>query len=484
MNAGQLIGIEEDTTGIQTSLYNPANNELYGSICYATENQIQQAVKNAASAQKNWWSLAPAERSRLLHKLKDLIRLQNDQLASFDSLQAGKPIQEAAGYDIESGAEAIEFFANAAAGIRGQSYQLGKVRALVQPEPYGVTLGIGAWNYPFQIAAWKLAPALAAGNAMIFKPSEYTPSSAVALAKLCLEAGLPPGLFQVIQGDGKVASKLISNSQIRKVSLTGSVSTGRKVMRSAAEGIKPVTLELGGKGPLIIFSDADLKSAVSASMLANFYTQGEICSNGTRVFVEESIYDEFMANLKERVQNIIIGNPADPATQMGPLISKNHYQKVLDYIQSGVKEGAELVYGGKFPESLRNSPWQNGNFVEPTIFTNCMDSMKIVAEEIFGPVMSVLKFKSEQEVLERANATSYGLAGAVFTTNIKRAFRVSENLDVGVCWVNNYNVTPVELPFGGVKDSGIGRENAIEALYSYTQSKTIYIEPDNLEYPY
>jgi betaine-aldehyde dehydrogenase len=219
-------------------------------------------------------------------------------------------------------------------------------------------------------------------------------------------------------------------------------------------------------------------------MLANFYTQGEICSNGTRVFVEESIYDEFMANLKERVQNIIIGNPADPATQMGPLISKNHYQKVLDYIQSGVKEGAELVYGGKFPESLRNSPWQNGNFVEPTIFTNCMDSMKIVAEEIFGPVMSVLKFKSEQEVLERANATSYGLAGAVFTTNIKRAFRVSENLDVGVCWVNNYNVTPVELPFGGVKDSGIGRENAIEALYSYTQSKTIYIEPDNLEYPY
>ena len=484
MNAGQFIGSEEILSGDEFSLYNPANNEPCGSLYYATQSHIEQAVQNAASAQKAWWSLAPAERSRLLHKLTDLIRQENDRLAGIDSLQAGKPIQETVGYDIESGAEAIEFFANAAAGIRGQSYQLGKVKALVQPEPYGVTLGIGAWNYPFQIAAWKLAPALAAGNAMIFKPSEFTPSSAVELAKLCLEAGLPSGLFQVIQGDGKVASELVNNAQVRKVSLTGSVPTGKKVMRTAAEGLKPVTLELGGKGPLVIFSDADLKSAVSASMLANFYTQGEICSNGTRVFVEESIYDNFMASLKERIKNISIGNPADPATQMGPLISKNHYQKVMNYIQSGIDEGAELFYGGKFPESLQNSPWENGNFVEPTVFTNCQDSMKIVEEEIFGPVMSVLKFKTEEEVLERANATSYGLAGAVFTDNIKRAFRVSENLEVGVCWINNYNVTPVELPFGGVKDSGIGRENAIETLYSYTQSKTIYIEPDNLEYPY
>ena len=484
MKAGQFIGAKEIFSGSEQPLYNPANNLISGSIFHATNENINQAVEAAINAQKIWWAYSPAERARYMHKLKDLVRKKNDYLAEIDCLQAGKPIQEAAGYDVESGAEAIEFFANAAAGIRGQSYQLGSVRAIVSPEPFGVTLGIGAWNYPFQIAAWKLAPALAAGNAMIFKPSELTPKSAVELAKLCAEAGFPEGLFQVLQGDGEIASKLIANNKIKKISLTGSVETGKKVMSAAANGIKPVTLELGGKGPLIIFSDADLKSAVSASMLANFYTQGEICSNGTRVFVQDSIYEDFLSNLKARIKNIEIGNPAHNATQMGPLISKGHYQKVNNYIQAGIKEGAKLFYGGSFPTSLNNTEWKDGNFLEPTVFINCDDSMKIVREEIFGPVMSVLKFESEQEVLKRANNTDYGLAGAVFTSDLKRAFRVSESLEVGMCWVNNYNVTPVELPFGGVKTSGMGRENAIEALYAYTQSKTVYIESEELEYPY
>lgn len=484
MKYGHFIDKKQLFTGTSTSLINPATGQTYGDIYHADETTIELAVESAAAAQRSWQKYSPAEKSRVLHKLAALVRENNDRLAELDVLQAGKPWQEASGYDIESGAEAIEFFANAAALLRGDSYNLGHCHAIVQPQPYGVTLGIGAWNYPFQIAAWKLAPSIAAGNAMIFKPSELTPGSAVILAELCLEAGLPPGLFQVVQGDGIVASHLINHSLVRKVSLTGSVPTGMKVAETAAKSLTPTTLELGGKGPLLIFNDADLDSAVAASMLANFYTQGEICSNGTRVFVERNRLDQFIDILLDHVKNIQIGDPANPETQMGPLISKTHYDKVLGYIQKGTDQGAQLIYGGAFPRSLEQTAYAKGYFMEPAIFSDCSDDMAIVRDEIFGPVMSILSFDSEEEVISRANDTEFGLAGAVFTENMNRAMRVSHSLDVGVCWINNYNVTPVELPFGGIKNSGYGRENSIEAMYAYTESKTIFMEPGKIDFPY
>ncbi|MCB1180195.1 MAG: betaine-aldehyde dehydrogenase [Leptospiraceae bacterium] len=481
---GHFIGNQELFEGKEIQMIDPSTGKEGGKVYFAEDKHIQTAIENAVNAQKEWSKYTPAEKSRAMRKLVDLVRKNNDSLAMVDVEQVGKPLQEASGYDIESGAEAIEFFASATALKRGESYRLGSVNAIVNHEPFGVVFGIGAWNYPFQIAAWKMAPAIAAGNAMIFKPSELTPGSAVELAKLCVEAGLPSGLFQVVQGGGEVATKFIKNENIRKVSLTGSVPTRKKVMQTASDSITTVTLELGGKGPLVVFEDANVKSAVAASMLANFYTQGEICSNGTRVFVHSSIYDEFIKLLKERTANIKIGDPKDPKTQMGPIISKAQYEKVLSYVEKGGSEGAELVYGGKFPESLKGTQMESGYYIEPTIFSNCKDNMTIVCEEIFGPVMSVLKFDSEEEVIKRSNNTEYGLAGAVFTKDINRALRVSQSLEVGVCWINHYNVTPVELPFGGVKFSGIGRENAIEAMYSYTQAKTIFIQPDELEMPY
>ncbi|MCB1140944.1 MAG: betaine-aldehyde dehydrogenase [Leptospiraceae bacterium] len=481
---GSFVGNQEIQSGREQILLDPSTGEASSKVVFADEETILSALEEAGKAQKIWKEFSPAKKSSLLKNLAVLLRQKNDDLARLDVEQVGKPWKEAAGYDIESGVEAIEFFASASALKRGESYRLGSVTALVDHEPYGIVFGIGAWNYPFQIAAWKLAPALAAGNAMIFKPSELTPGSALELAKLCVEAGLPEGLFQVIQGDGLIAERLVKDPLIRKVSLTGSVPTGKKVMQSASTSIKPVTLELGGKGPLVVFEDSHIPSAVAASMLANFYTQGEICSNGTRVFVQSSVYEEFLNLLMERTQKINIGDPKDSSTDMGPLISDAQYRKVLGYIEKGISEGAELKYGGRFPESLKGTKFEKGYYVEPTIFSRCRDEMTIVREEIFGPVLSLLSFETEEEVIQRSNNTGYGLAGAVFTKDINRALRFSRNLEVGVCWINNYNVTPVELPFGGVKFSGIGRENAIEAMYGYTQAKTIYIESGNLEFPY
>jgi betaine-aldehyde dehydrogenase len=316
---------------------------------------------------------------------------------------------------------------------------------------------------------------------MIFKPAELTPLSAIKLAEVFTAAGLPAGLFQVVQGASDTGRLLTRHPRIRKVSLTGEVGTGKAVMTDAAASLKYVTLELGGKSPLIVFDDAKLENAVSGALLGNFYSAGEVCSNGTRVFVQRKIKSAFLARLRARTAALIIGDPTDPRTQVGALISEAHMRRVLGYIARAKAEGAELIVGG---ERVTTGDLANGYFVAPAVFDACHDDMTIVREEIFGPVMAVLEFEDEEEVIERANATEFGLAAGVFTNDLTRAHRVIAQLQAGTCWINHYNITPVELPFGGMKMSGLGRENGRAALEHYTQLKSVYVAMGDVDSPY
>jgi betaine-aldehyde dehydrogenase len=316
---------------------------------------------------------------------------------------------------------------------------------------------------------------------MIFKPSDLTPLTALKLAEIMKEAGVPDGVFNVLPGDGRTGALLAAHPAIAKISLTGSVPTGKKVMAAAAETLKQVTLELGGKSPIIVFEDADIESAVGGAMLGNFYSAGEVCSNGTRVFVHRSVKDKFVARLLERTAKIKLGDPTDPATQMGALISEAHMEKVLGYVQRGVAEGAKLLCGGK---RVTDGAMAAGNFVSPAIFDATGDDLTIVREEIFGPVMTILSFESEDEVVARANGTEFGLGAGIFTRDLTRAHRVIAELQAGTCWINTYNITPIELPFGGYKQSGLGRENSRAALDHYSQIKSVYVALTAVESPY
>lgn len=425
--------------------------------------------------------MSGAQRGRVLNRAVQLLRLRNDEIAALEVADTGKPISEAIDVDVASGADCIEYFAGAAATIHGDHFDLGASWAYTRREPLGVCVGIGAWNYPVQIACWKSAPALACGNSMVFKPAELTPLTAMVLAEIYSEAGLPDGVFNVVQGDARVGRALTAHPGVAKVSLTGEVGTGRSVMADAARTLKHVTLELGGKSPLIVFDDANIDNAVSAAMMANFYTQGEICSNGTRVFVHRSIINVFLEKLVARVQAMKIGDPTDPSVHVGALISADHMNKVLGYVAAGVAEGARLLCGGTRPA---DGSLASGNFVVPAVFAECTDNMSIVREEIFGPVMAVLTFDDEAEVVARANDTEFGLAAGVFTLDIQRAHRVVAALEAGTIWINNYNITPIEVPFGGYKQSGIGRENSLAAINHYTQLKSVYVEMGDVDAPY
>ena len=452
---------------------NPATGQRLCRVEAAGAPEVDAAVAAAQRGFEIWSRKTGAERGRVLQRAAQLLRERNDELARLEVSDCGKPLQEALVVDVQSGADCLEFFAGAAATLTGAQYPLKNAFAYTRREPLGVCVGIGAWNYPLQIACWKSAPALAAGNAMIFKPSELTPLTAARLAEIYLEAGLPPGVFNVVQGRRETGALLAAHPGVAKVSLTGSVQTGKRVMAAAAVTLKRVTMELGGKSPLIVFDDADLEQAVSAAMLANFYTQGEICTNGTRVFVQRGVAERFLARLAERTALLRVGDPMDPSTEVGALISPAHADKVLGCIASGVAEGARLVCGGR---AVSVPGCEGGNFVAPTVFADCRDDMRIVREEIFGPVLSMLVFDREDEVLARANDTRFGLAAGVFTRDLARGHRMAAELRSGLCWINNYNVTPVEIPFGGARESGIGHENSMVALEHYTQLKTVYVE--------
>jgi betaine-aldehyde dehydrogenase len=461
---------------------NPATGEALCRVQHADDTDVERAVASARGAFAGWSAMTGVQRGRILSRAATMLRERNHELAYLEALDTGKPIAEASTVDILSGADCIEFFAAVAGTLHGQHLDFGGSFAYTRREPLGVCAGIGAWNYPLQIACWKSAPALACGNAMVFKPAELTPLTAVKLAEIYVEAGLPPGVFNVVQGDARTGESLTRHPGVAKVSLTGEVSTGKKVMAAASVTLKHVTLELGGKSPLIVFEDADLDNAVSGAMLGNFYTQGEICSNGTRVFVQRAIAEEFVARLRDRTGKLRIGDPLDSGTDIGSLISEPHLEKVLGYVAAGLAAGARLVCGGH--RVLDPPALARGCFVEPTIFDGCTDDMSIVNEEIFGPVMAVLTFDHEDEVIARANHTEYGLAAGVFTRDLQRGHRVASALEAGVVWINTYNITPPEMPFGGVKQSGIGRENGLAAIEHYTQLKSVYVELGDVEAPY
>ncbi len=470
------------TLGDSFASINPATGATLAQIRIDGPAEIDAAVQKALPAQRQWAATTGAERARVMRRAVALLRARNDELAELETQDTGKPIQETRVVDVASGAECLEYFAGLAQSLSGEHIDLGpSAFGYTRREPLGLVAGIGAWNYPLQIACWKSAPALACGNAMIFKPAELTPLTAVKLQEIFLEAGTPAGLFQVVQGRADTGRLLSAHPAIRKVSLTGEVGTGKAVMRDAAATLKAVTLELGGKSPLIVFEDAKINNAVSGALLANFYSAGEVCSNGTRVFVHRSIRQAFIEKLVARVKRLRLGDPMDPATQVGALISEEHMNKVLSYIERGKREGARLLTGGA---RAMEGALARGFFVAPTVFDGCRDDMSIVREEIFGPVMSVLEFDTEEEVVERANATEFGLSAAVFTQDLTRAHRVIANLQAGTCWINHYNVTPVELPFGGVKMSGIGRENGRAAIEHYTQLKSVYVALADIDCPY
>ena len=462
--------------------FNPATGELLGYVKVAGVDEVNTAVHLGAEAQVQWAATPGAERARILRRAAAILRSRNRELAELETRDTGKPIQETAVVDVASGADCLEYFAALAQSLSGEHLDLGaQAFGYTRREALGVVAGIGAWNYPLQIACWKAAPALACGNAMIFKPADLTPLTAVKLEEILLEAGLPRGVFQVVQGFAETGRLLTRHPGIRKVSLTGEVGTGKAVMADAAQTLKSVTLELGGKSPLIVFEDAKLDNAVSGALLANFYSSGQVCSNATRVFLHSSIKAEFLGRLVKRVSAMRMGDPMDPATQVGALTSEAQMNKVLRYIERGRAEGARLLIGGTRATS---GSLAKGYFVAPTIFDNCRDHMAIVKEEIFGPVMSVLEFDDEDEVIERANATEFGLAAGVFTNDLMRGHRVIARLQAGTCWINHYNVTPVEMPFGGVKMSGLGRENGRAAIEHYTQLKSVYVAMGDVDAPY
>lgn len=468
----------EDDAGPAIEVIYPATGEVIAVLHEATAAVLDRALASAKRAQTEWAATKPVERARILRRAADIIRDRGEELARLETLDTGKPIQETVVADWPSGADCLEWFAGLAPTVTGETIPLGRDFIYTIREPLGVCVGIGAWNYPSQIACWKAAPALSLGNAMVFKPSEVTPLGALKLASILVEAGLPPGLFNVVQGRGSVGAALVTDPRVAKVSLTGSVPTGRRVYAAAADGVRHVTMELGGKSPLIVFDDASIEDAVGAAMLGNFYSAGQVCSNGTRVFVQKGIKDRFLTRLAERTAGITLGDPLDGATQMGPLVSVAQLDKVLGYIDKAKAEGARLLCGGG------RAAINTGYFVQPTVFADVTDDMTIAKEEVFGPVMAVLDFEAEEEVIARANATEFGLAAGIFTSDLARAHRVIARLEAGTCWINAYNLTPVEGPFGGSKMSGVGRENGRAAVEHYTQVKSVYVGMGPVEAPY
>ncbi|MFB2577636.1 betaine-aldehyde dehydrogenase [Acinetobacter sp. c2-A9] len=469
---GQYV---DATSGKTFDSINPANGEVLATIQSASKEDVDNAVKSAIEGQKVWASMTAMQRSRILRKAVDILRERNDELAHLESQDTGKALSETLYVDIVTGADVLEYYAGLATAIEGTQLPLREDSFFyTRREPLGVVAGIGAWNYPIQIALWKSAPALAAGNAMIFKPSEVTPLTTLKLAEIYTEAGVPAGVFNVVQGGGDVGGYLSEHPDIEKISFTGSVPTGKKVMQAAAgSSLKEVTMELGGKSPLVICPDANVNLAADIAMMANFYSSGQVCTNGTRVFVPKAMQADFEQAILKRIPSVKVGDPLDENTNMGPLASFAQLDKVLSYIEQGKKAGAKILTGG---ERATTGDLAKGAFIQPTVFTECTDDMTIVTDEIFGPVMSILTYETADEVIERANNTTLGLAAGVVSRDLNTAHRIIHKLEAGICWINTWGESPAEMPVGGYKLSGVGRENGLVTLQHYTRIKSVQVE--------
>jgi len=453
---------------------NPSTGEEICQIAEADAADVEKAVKAARRAFEHgpWRKIPASERGRLLHRLADLIEKNADELAALESLDNGKPVGIAKAVDVAATVGCFRYFAGWSDKVHGKTIPVdGEFFCYTRHEPVGVVGQIIPWNFPMLMLAWKLAPALATGNTVVMKPAEQTPLSALRIGELIVEAGFPEGVVNLLPGFGPTAGAAIArHMDVDKVAFTGSTEVGQLIMEAAAKSnLKRITLELGGKSPNIVFADTDLDEAVEGAHFGLFFNHGQCCCAGSRVFVEEKIYDQFVEKSGARARRRTVGDPFDPKTEQGPQVDQIQFDKVMGYIESGRNEGAKLVCGG-------DRVGDRGYFVQPTVFADVEDDMKIAREEIFGPVMSIIPFKTAEEVVDRANRTTYGLAAAVWTRDIKRAHAIANSVRAGTVWVNCYNVLDTRAPFGGFKQSGIGRELGEYGLQQYTEVKTVTVK--------
>ncbi len=471
-----IDGEWRDATGGQTMpVVNPATEDVIAEVAAAGSADVDAAVRAARAALSGpWGRLSARERGRLVWKLGERLMDRIDEVARLETLHNGKPIMESRHIELPMAAECLQYFAGWADKLHGETIPVkGKALVYTQREPLGVVAAIVPWNFPLLLAVWKVAPALATGNTVILKPASQTPLTALALGELAIEAGFPPGVLSIVTGSGAtVGQALVDHPGIDKVAFTGDTSTGRGIMRSAADTLKHLTLELGGKSPNIVFPDADLDAAVRGATVGIFYGKGEVCAAGSRLLVDRAIKDQFLAKVAARTKKMVPGDPLDPKTRLGAIASKGQLERVLGYIEGARREGATLVAGGQRTDIGTGK----GYFLQPTVFADVTPAMTIAREEIFGPVLAAIEFADVDEAIARANDSMYGLAAGVWTQDIKKAHYVASRLQAGTVWVNTYNVYDTAAPFGGYKQSGFGREMGRHALEYYTQVKTVWVD--------
>jgi len=462
----------DSVSGKTFDTLNPATEEVITSIAEGDSADIDLAVTAARKAFEDgpWGKTDARERGRILLRVMDLIEKNKDELALLETLDNGKPISETTNADLPLVIDCLLYYAGWADKIHGETIPVrGEFFNYTLREPVGVVGQIIPWNFPLLMAAWKIAPAIACGNTVVLKPAEQTPLTALRLGEICQEAGLPDGVLNIVPGYGPTAgAALAEHMDVDKIAFTGEYTTGRIIMQAASKNLKRVSLELGGKSPNIVFADSDIDSAVAGAMTGIFFNQGEVCCAGSRLFLERSIHDEFVDKLSSKASSLSVGNPEDAGTQMGAQVSKEQFDKILGYIDTGKQEGAKLVTGGE-------RCGEKGYFIRPTIFDAVDNNMKIAREEIFGPVVSAITFDDVDDMVRQSNLSIYGLAAAVWTRDIKKAHRLARDLKAGTIWINTYNSFDAASPFGGFKQSGFGRELGIHALELYTQVKSVWI---------
>ncbi len=463
---------------------NPSTGKVFAKVACATKDDMAAAIMAARQAFDNegWSGLTRRERGSFLNRIAQLIRENAKELADLECLDTGKTIKQTTFIDIPTAADTFEYFSNAGSQIKGVVHSVSDpVKSFTEYEPRGVVGCIIPWNYPLIMAAWKMAPALMAGNTVVLKPSYLGSVSLMRLAQIIQQVGLPKGVVNFVSSkSNEVAAELVKSPDVDMISFSGGTKTGQEIMRLAAQTTKKVILELGGKSPTIVFADGDLETAVGGAMSAIFMNQGQMCTAGSRLLLEDKIYDKFLKLLIEKTKKLKMGDAMDYQTDFGPLISQEHRDQVLKDIQAGIKEGAKLVLGGKIPA---DKELKNGFYLQPTILTDVKSSLRIAQEEIFGPVLSVIKFSGIEEAIKIANDSKYGLAASVWTSNLDKANHISKKLQCGTVWINTYGGFYNEVPFGGYKQSGFGRELGLEGLLEYMQSKHICMDQTPLGKP-